>query len=180
MWYTPVLEIHTHSDPRRGLCVAPLPRIMSRAYSGGKRNREIAQARKKQERDRRRSERRRKGPGDVPVVGAEEVTGDLDAAEAAVKRRRAAPHERATGIPSRLFVGGLAWETTADDLREAFDPFGPVADAVVVMDRGTGRSRGFGFVVMSHKDTGKAIAALNGTELQGRQIIVNVASERSR
>jgi len=154
---------------------------LSGNYFGGKRDREQAQARKKRERDRRRSERRRRGPGEVPVVGAEEVTGNLDAAEAAVKRRQAsAAKDAAHGIPSRLFVGGLAWETTADDLREAFAPFGQVSDAVVVMDRGTGRSRGFGFVVMSHKDAPKAIAALNGTELQGRPIVVNVASERPR
>jgi hypothetical protein len=152
---------------------------MSRAYSGGKRDREMAQARKKRERDQRRSRKRREGRGEVPVVEAQAVTGDLDAAEAAVKRRRAAAAKEATqGIPSRLFVGGLAWETTADDLREAFSVHGPVTDAVVVMDRGTGRSRGFGFVVMNHKDAPKAIAALNGTELQGRPIIVNVASER--
>lgn len=153
---------------------------MSGPYFGGKRDREQAQARKKRERDRRRSERRRKGPGEVPVVGAEEVTGDLDLAEAIVKRRQAAAAKEAQGIRSRLFVGGLAWETTADDLREAFGAFGQVTDAVIVTDRGTGRSRGFGFVVMSHKDAPKAIAALNGTELQGRPIIVNVASERQR
>lgn len=114
------------------------------------------------------------------MVGAEEVTGDLDLAEAIVKRRQAAAAKEAQGIQSRLFVGGLAWETTADDLREAFGAFGQVTDAVVVMDRGTGRSRGFGFVVMSNKDAPKAIAALNGTELQGRPIVVNVASERPR
>lgn len=113
-------------------------------------------------------------------MGAEEVTGNLDAAEAVVRRRQASESKGAQGIPSRLFVGGLAWETTADDLRAAFSPFGPVVDAVIVMDRGTGRSRGFGFVVMSHKDTAKAIAALNGTELQGRTLVVNVASERRR
>jgi hypothetical protein len=153
---------------------------MSRAYSGGKRDREQAQARKRKERDQRRSRKRREGRGEVPVVGAEEVTGDLDLAEAIVKRRQAAAAKEAQGIQSRLFVGGLAWETTADDLREAFGAFGQVTDAVVVMDRGTGRSRGFGFVVMSHKDAPKAIAALNGTELQGRPIVVNVASERPR
>jgi hypothetical protein len=153
---------------------------MSRAYSAGKRDREQAQARKKKERDQRRSRKRREGRGEVPVVGAEEVTGDLDLAEAIVKRRQAAAAKESQGIPSRLFVGGLAWETTADDLREAFGAFGQVTDAVIVMDRGTGRSRGFGFVVMNHKDAPKAIAGLNGTELQGRPIIVNVASERSR
>jgi hypothetical protein len=153
---------------------------VSRAYSGGKREREQAQARKRRERDLRRTRKRRDGPREVPVVGAEEVTGNLDAIEAAVKRRQAAAARESHGITSRLFVGGLAWETTAEDLREAFAAHGPVTDAVVVMDRGTGRSRGFGFVVMSHKDAPKAIAALNGTELQGRPIIVNVASERPR
>jgi hypothetical protein len=153
---------------------------VSRAYSAGKRDREQAQARKKKARDQRRSRKRREGRGEIPVVGAEEVTGDLDLAEAIVKRRQAAAAKEAQGIQSRLFVGGLAWETTADDLRDAFGAFGPVTEAVVVADRGTGRSRGFGFVVMSHKDAPKAIAALNGTELQGRPIVVNVASERPR
>jgi hypothetical protein len=154
---------------------------MSRAYSAGKRDREAAQARKKREKDWRRSERRRKGPGEVPVVAAEDVTGNLDAAEAAVRRRQAAASKGAKGIPSRLFVGGLAYETTADELRAAFSKFGPVTDAVVLFDRGTGRSRGFGFVVMeSHKDAGGAISGLNGTELNGRPIVVNVASERQR
>jgi hypothetical protein len=153
---------------------------VSRAYSAGKRDREMAQAKKKRERERRRNQKRREGRGEVPVVGAEAVTGDLEAVEAAVKRRRAAAERGTQGISSRLFVGGLAWETTADDLREAFAPFGQVVDAVIVTDRGTGRSRGFGFVVMGHKDAPKAIAGLNGTELQGRAIIVNVASERPR
>jgi len=153
---------------------------MGRPYSAGKRDREAAQARKKRERDQRRSRKRREGRGEIPVVGAEEVVGNLEAAEAAVKRRKAAAAKESHGIPARLFVGGLAWETTADDLREAFAAFGQVMDAVIVNDRGTGRSRGFGFVVMSHKDAPKAIAALNGTELQGRPIIVNVASERPR
>lgn len=153
---------------------------MKGSYSGGKRDRELAQARKRKEREVRRSRRRREGPGEVPVVEAEAVTGNLDLAEALTKRRQAAAARETQGIPSRLFVGGLAWETTADDLREAFGAFGTVTDAVIVMDRGTGRSRGFGFVVMNHKDAPKAIAALNGTEFQGRPIVVNVASERPR
>jgi len=154
---------------------------MSRPYSAGKRDREAAQARKKKEKDWRRSEKRRKGPGEIPVVAAEAVTGNLDAAEAAVRRRQANAPKGPKGIPSRLFVGGLAWETTADDLRAAFSKYGPVTDAVILMDRGTGRSRGFGFVVMeSHKDTAKVIAAMNGTELHGRTLVVNVASERQR
>jgi RNA recognition motif-containing protein len=151
------------------------------SYSAGKRDREAAQARKKKEKDWKRAERRRRGPGEIPIGTAADVTGNLDAAEAAVKRRQASASQGAKGIPSRLFVGGLAWETTADELRAAFEPFGAVSDAIIVFDRGTGRSRGFGFVVMeSHKDTAKAIAALNGTELNGRSLIVNVASERQR
>ena len=155
---------------------------MSRgSFSAGKRDREAAQARKRKEKDWRRTQRRRRGPGEVPVASVSDVTGNLDLAEAAVKRRQASASKGPHGIPSRLFVGGLAWETTADDLRAAFTPFGPVSDAIIVMDRGTGRSRGFGFVVMeSHKDSAKAIASMNGTELQGRTLIVNVASERTR
>jgi RNA recognition motif-containing protein len=155
---------------------------MSRgSYSAGKRNREAAQARKKKEKEYRRSQRRRRGPREIPVTTAEDVTGNLDVIEEAVKRRRAAAAKESRGIPGRLFVGSLAWEATEDDLRALFAPFGPVSDAVIVTDRATGRSRGFGFVVMeNHKDAARAIEELNNTELHGRPLVVNVASERQR
>ena len=74
----------------------------------------------------------------------------------------------------------MSWGTTADSLREAFAQFGEITDAVVISDRDTGRSRGFGFVTFSEDDSAnKAIEQMNGTELDGRTINVNEALERS-
>ena len=82
---------------------------------------------------------------------------------------------------NKLFVGGLAWATTDDSLRNAFEAFGTVTDAKVITDRETGRSRGFGFVTFSSGDeAANAINGLNETDLDGRSIRVNEAQERSR
>jgi RNA recognition motif-containing protein len=80
-------------------------------------------------------------------------------------------------MSKNLYVGNLPFQTTADDLREAFSQFGTVTRAQVIADRETGRSRGFGFVEM---DSGaeEAIAGLNGTEFQGRTLTVNEARPR--
>jgi len=83
-------------------------------------------------------------------------------------------------MSKKLFVGSMSWGTTADSLREAFAQFGEITDAVVISDRDTGRSRGFGFVTFSEDDSAnKAIEQMNGTELDGRTINVNEALERS-
>ena len=79
----------------------------------------------------------------------------------------------------KLYVGNLNFRTTEDVLREAFEAHGEVEEAVVVADRETGRSRGFGFVTMP--DDGQAnaaIEALNGTELEERTLNVNEARPR--
>ncbi|KAL0094719.1 putative glycine-rich RNA-binding protein [Phycomyces blakesleeanus] len=79
----------------------------------------------------------------------------------------------------KLFVGGLAWATTDDSLYSAFSVYGNVETAVVIKDRETGRSRGFGFVTFS--DNGEAQAAvdaLNEQDLDGRRIKVDRAAER--
>jgi len=79
-------------------------------------------------------------------------------------------------MATKLFVGGLPYATTSDELREAFAKAGQVADANVVMDKMTGRSRGFGFVEMANdEDAKKAIETLNGSELGGRKIFVSEA-----
>lgn len=78
---------------------------------------------------------------------------------------------------SKLFVGGLAWATTDDSLREAFQEF-EVSDAVVLKDRETGRSRGFGFVTVSEARVDEAIAKWDNVELDGRRIRVQVAAAR--
>jgi RNA recognition motif-containing protein len=80
----------------------------------------------------------------------------------------------------RLFVGNLSYNTTEMDLRDAFGQLGTVADAKVVMDRDTGRPRGFAFVEMStDEEAQNAIQQFNGRELDGRAIVVNEAQERS-
>jgi RNA recognition motif-containing protein len=84
-------------------------------------------------------------------------------------------------MAKKLFVGSLSWNTTDEGLREAFAPFGEIAEAVVVSDRDTGRSRGFGFVTFEDDEAAdQAVAALNGTELDGRTIRVDVAQAKER
>ena len=79
----------------------------------------------------------------------------------------------------KLFVGGLAWATNDDSLREAFSRFGEVTESKVVMDRETGRSRGFGFVSFASESEAEAAAeAMNGRELDGRVVRVNPAEEK--
>lgn len=75
----------------------------------------------------------------------------------------------------KLFVGNLPWAVTTDDLVQLFSQYGDVQDAIVLTDRETGRSRGFGFVEMPDEQATAAIEALNGFELQGREIVVNEA-----
>jgi cold-inducible RNA-binding protein len=82
-------------------------------------------------------------------------------------------------MATKLFVAGLAYAMTDDDLRNLFAEHGTVLSAQVITDRETRRSKGFGFVEMSTEDESKqAIAALNGKELDGRPITVNEARPR--
>jgi cold-inducible RNA-binding protein len=79
----------------------------------------------------------------------------------------------------RLYVGNLSYNTTELGLRDAFGQLGTVAETKLVMDRDTGRPRGFGFVEMSSdQEAQEAIQQLNGRELDGRAITVNEAQER--
>ena len=79
----------------------------------------------------------------------------------------------------RLYVGGLPYQTTEQDLIDLFDQIGQVIQATVITDRETGRSKGFGFVEMSNdQEAQSAIAQLNGTLLGNRTITVNEARER--
>jgi len=83
-------------------------------------------------------------------------------------------------MSKKLFVGGLAWATSDDGLRTAFEQFGDVTDAKVITDRETGRSRGFGFVTFAEGgDADRAIQEMDGKELDGRSVNVNEARERS-
>ena len=84
-------------------------------------------------------------------------------------------------MSKKLFVGSLSWGVNDDALKEAFGVHGEISEAVVISDRDTGRSRGFGFVTFEEDDAAdKAVAALNGTELDGRTIRVDVAQAKER
>jgi len=82
-------------------------------------------------------------------------------------------------MSTRLYVGNLSFHTTTDGLRDAFSACGEVTDVHVVLDRETGRSRGFAFITMgSASEAQKAIQDMNGSSLDGRPLKVNEAEER--
>lgn len=84
-------------------------------------------------------------------------------------------------MAANIYVGNLTFNTSSTDLENLFSPHGTVSRAQVVTDRDTGRSRGFGFVEMESADAAqKAIDALDGKSVDGRQLTVNLAKERSR
>src|SRR4026208_529381 len=82
-------------------------------------------------------------------------------------------------MSNKLYVGNLSFNTTENDLNDAFAAHGTVTEANLMMDRETGRPLGFGFVTMSSaEEANKAIEALNGKEVDGRALTVNVARPR--
>ena len=82
-------------------------------------------------------------------------------------------------MSNKLFVGNLSFNTTENDLNDAFAAFGSVTETNLMMDRATGRPRGFGFITMSSaEEAQKAIAGMNGKEMDGRSLTVNVAKPR--
>ena len=83
-------------------------------------------------------------------------------------------------MAQKLFIGGLAFSTSNERLREVFGQAGTVESAAVVTDRETGRSRGFGFVEMEVEDVSAVIRATDGLELKGRPIRVNESEDRNR
>ena len=84
-------------------------------------------------------------------------------------------------MSKKLFVGSLSWDTNDEGLRSAFSAHGEISEAIVISDRDTGRSRGFGFVTFDDDEAAdKAVAALNGTDLDGRTIKVDVAQAKQR
>ena len=81
-------------------------------------------------------------------------------------------------MSKKLFVGGLAWATTSDGLKKAFEVYGDVTEAKVITERETNRSRGFGFVTLADDAAAaKAMAEMDGKELDGRTIRVNEANQ---
>ena len=83
-------------------------------------------------------------------------------------------------MSTKLFVGSLPWSVNDEELKQTFEKHGTVVSAKVITDRDTSRSRGFGFVEMeSSSDADNAIKALNDSELNGRNIVVNEAKSRN-
>lgn len=79
-------------------------------------------------------------------------------------------------MSKKLFVGNIAWSVSDDQLRELFAQYGEIEEAIVIMDRDSGRSKGFGFVTfINDEDADKAVAELNGYDWEGRNIVVNEA-----
>lgn len=79
-------------------------------------------------------------------------------------------------MAKKLFVGGLPWATTNDDLKDLFSQAGTVASATIITDKMTGRSRGFGFVEFdSDADADNALSMFNGKDYNGRSLVVNEA-----
>ncbi|KAJ4007504.1 Cinnamyl-alcohol dehydrogenase Flavonol reductase/cinnamoyl-CoA reductase [Fusarium irregulare] len=84
-------------------------------------------------------------------------------------------------MSGKLYVGNLGWNTTDETLRQAFSAYGMVLDSIVMRDRDTGRSRGFGFVTFGNPSEAEAaITSLHEQELDGRQIKVTMANARGQ
>jgi hypothetical protein len=150
---------------------------------GGKRDREDEQRRKRQDKERRRTAKRAAGPREVPIVGATLHEDAGPSVEDIMRRleRGGVPERTAAALPSRLFVGGLSEEVGEVELRHAFGQYGEVADCIVMRDRDTRATRGFGFVTMAdRKDASRAMAQLHGRDLMGRVLMVNVATGPAR
>lgn len=80
---------------------------------------------------------------------------------------------------NKIFVGNLPWSIKNDELRDLFSQFGEVTDAVVIMERRTGRSKGFGFVTFATEESAdRAIQEMHERDVQGRNIVVNKARPR--
>jgi len=83
-------------------------------------------------------------------------------------------------MAKKLFIGNLSYKVSEDELRELVDKHGEVASVQVICDRMSGRSKGFAFVELANDgDVNNVIEALNGTEFEGRNIVVNEARERT-
>lgn len=154
---------------------------MSRAFSGGKRNREANRALKKsqkEERLRRNRELRARGiDPDLPDTTAPVALPEVKLEDVVISVARQ-PRNADMG-PTKLFVGGIGSTTTASDLRLFFSRFGELADATVIVNRSTGQSRGFGFVsFQSSIEANQAITGADGAELDGHPIRVNRADSR--
>ena len=151
---------------------------MSRAFTGGKRQREATRDRHKKEKEQRLARNRalRAQGIDPTLETAPETLPEVKLEDVVIS---VAGRERSNSFPLKLFVGGLSNTVAVDTLRAAFERFGPIEDAVVIVDRATGRSRGFGFVTFSKAaDAQEAVKQMNGALLDDRVLKVNNADSR--
>ena len=82
-------------------------------------------------------------------------------------------------MSKKLYVGNIPWDATEDELSDLFKKVGKVVDATIIIDRDSGRSKGFGFIEMSSEEEAKkAIGTINGVDFKGRKLIVNEARPR--
>ena len=113
---------------------------------------------------------------DVRVLGSFVLSASADPEEAEKKERSTYRSNSFFRMATKLYVGGLPYSTTQDELRDTFAKAGAVASASIIMDKMTGRSRGFGFVEMENDaDAQKAIEMWNGQDFNGRKLTVNEA-----
>ena len=76
---------------------------------------------------------------------------------------------------NKLFIGSLPWAINSDSLRELFAQYGEITEAIVISDRDTGRSKGFGFVTFATEEAAQNALEMDGKEVEGRTIVVNIA-----
>jgi len=154
-------------------------------YGANKRRREADKARKKREKSERRQRNKELRAQGIDPDLDEEVFSPQDLPEVPLSEisvsgvaKRPKKEERGGRGQARLFVGGLSWDTGVDDMRRVFNTVGEVIDAIIITDRDTGRSRGFGFVTYADSDHAQqAIDTLDDTELDGRRLRVRPATE---
>lgn len=79
---------------------------------------------------------------------------------------------------NKLFVGSLPWSLNNDSLRELFSQYGEIVEVVVISDRDTGRSKGFGFITFKNEEDAQKALEMDGKEVEGRKIVVNIAKPR--
>jgi cold-inducible RNA-binding protein len=97
-----------------------------------------------------------------------------------VPRIRRARAPQGTISMNKIFVGGLAWAVDSEGLRAAFSEFGEIIEAKVIVDFETGRSRGFGFVTFADADSAQRSLDMNGREIEGRPVRVDMASSNDQ
>jgi len=108
------------------------------------------------------------------------ATSEASANQEAGLARRHSPNACEYTTVTKLFVGNLPFTATEASVRTLFAAHGTVESIALIMDRDTGRPRGFGFIELSSADAARAIQALNGKDFEGRALKVNEAQERER